>query len=108
MLGSRGLLPGRLTWVVREGEPGAGSRRRTLDLGAAKQGRWGWGTCWALTGRLVFTPIVALNYQSEGRMLQLNRAKFSANGNCGYVLKPECMCQGEPGARGMGRGLRGA
>ncbi|XP_044770307.1 1-phosphatidylinositol 4,5-bisphosphate phosphodiesterase eta-2 [Neomonachus schauinslandi] len=38
--------------------------------------------------------MVALNYQSEGRMLQLNRAKFSANGNCGYVLKPQCMCQG--------------
>lgn len=28
-------------------------------------------------------------------MLQLNRAKFSANGGCGYVLKPQCMCQGE-------------
>lgn len=47
---------------------------------------------------------VALNYQSEGRMLQLNRAKFSANGSCGYVLKPSCMCQGErhvrlPGAK---------
>ncbi|XP_039223738.1 1-phosphatidylinositol 4,5-bisphosphate phosphodiesterase eta-2 isoform X2 [Crotalus tigris] len=38
--------------------------------------------------------LVALNYQSEGRMLQLNRAKFGANGNCGYVLKPRCMCQG--------------
>ncbi|XP_048206054.1 1-phosphatidylinositol 4,5-bisphosphate phosphodiesterase eta-2 [Perognathus longimembris pacificus] len=38
--------------------------------------------------------MVALNYQSEGRMLQLNRAKFSANGSCGYVLKPSCMCQG--------------
>ncbi|ELV14241.1 1-phosphatidylinositol-4,5-bisphosphate phosphodiesterase eta-2 [Tupaia chinensis] len=38
--------------------------------------------------------MVALNYQTEGRMLQLNRAKFSANGNCGYVLKPQCMCQG--------------
>ncbi|XP_015684016.1 1-phosphatidylinositol 4,5-bisphosphate phosphodiesterase eta-2-like, partial [Protobothrops mucrosquamatus] len=37
---------------------------------------------------------MALNYQSEGRMLQLNRAKFGANGNCGYVLKPKCMCQG--------------
>ncbi|XP_019514133.1 PREDICTED: 1-phosphatidylinositol 4,5-bisphosphate phosphodiesterase eta-2 isoform X2 [Hipposideros armiger] len=36
--------------------------------------------------------LVALNYQTEGRMLQLNRAKFSANGNCGYVLKPPCMC----------------
>lgn len=33
-------------------------------------------------------------------MLQLNRAKFSLNGNCGYVLKPQCMCQGEaPGPR---------
>nr|XP_014344178.1 PREDICTED: 1-phosphatidylinositol 4,5-bisphosphate phosphodiesterase eta-2 [Latimeria chalumnae] len=38
--------------------------------------------------------LVALNYQSEGRVLQLNRAKFSTNGNCGYVLKPKCMCQG--------------
>lgn len=49
-------------------------------------------------GPPVLSPPVALNYQSEGRMLQLNRAKFSANGNCGYVLKPPCMCQGE--ARG--------
>ncbi|XP_069804926.1 1-phosphatidylinositol 4,5-bisphosphate phosphodiesterase eta-2 isoform X2 [Dendropsophus ebraccatus] len=38
--------------------------------------------------------LVALNYQSEGRMLQLNRAKFNTNGNCGYVLKPKCMCHG--------------
>ncbi|XP_072522625.1 1-phosphatidylinositol 4,5-bisphosphate phosphodiesterase eta-2 [Salminus brasiliensis] len=37
--------------------------------------------------------LVALNYQTEGRMLQLNRAKFAANGNCGYVLKPKCMCK---------------
>ncbi|XP_063799158.1 1-phosphatidylinositol 4,5-bisphosphate phosphodiesterase eta-2 isoform X5 [Pseudophryne corroboree] len=36
--------------------------------------------------------LVALNYQSEGRMLQLNRAKFNSNGSCGYVLKPKCMC----------------
>lgn len=36
-------------------------------------------------------------------MLQLNRAKFSANGGCGYVLKPECMCQGEAlGCSGLG------
>lgn len=50
-------------------------------------------------------PAVALNYQSEGRMLQLNRAKFSANGSCGYVLKPQCMCQGEaPGNKGCGLG----
>ncbi|KAJ8259690.1 hypothetical protein GJAV_G00172310 [Gymnothorax javanicus] len=38
--------------------------------------------------------LVALNYQSEGRVLQLNRAKFSSNGNCGYILKPKCMCKG--------------
>uniref|UniRef100_A0A3Q1KCY7 Phosphoinositide phospholipase C n=1 Tax=Anabas testudineus TaxID=64144 RepID=A0A3Q1KCY7_ANATE len=38
--------------------------------------------------------LVALNYQSEGRVLQLNRAKFYSNGNCGYVHKPACMCEG--------------
>ncbi len=38
---------------------------------------------------------VALNYQTEGRVLQLNRAKFYCNGNCGYILKPACMCEGE-------------
>ncbi|XP_068453110.1 1-phosphatidylinositol 4,5-bisphosphate phosphodiesterase eta-2a isoform X2 [Clinocottus analis] len=38
--------------------------------------------------------LVALNYQSEGRVLQLNRAKFYSNGNCGYILKPACMCDG--------------
>ncbi|XP_010891524.2 1-phosphatidylinositol 4,5-bisphosphate phosphodiesterase eta-2a isoform X2 [Esox lucius] len=38
--------------------------------------------------------LVALNYQSEGRVLQLNRAKFNSNGNCGYILKPSCMCEG--------------
>lgn len=37
-------------------------------------------------------------------MLQLNRAKFSANGSCGYVLKPQCMCQGEAVAPGRGHG----
>uniref|UniRef100_A0A3Q1CWD7 Phosphoinositide phospholipase C n=1 Tax=Amphiprion ocellaris TaxID=80972 RepID=A0A3Q1CWD7_AMPOC len=38
--------------------------------------------------------LVALNYQSEGRVLQLNRAKFYSNGNCGYIIKPACMCEG--------------
>ncbi|KAM3621797.1 uncharacterized protein V6R79_016126 [Siganus canaliculatus] len=37
--------------------------------------------------------MVALNYQTEGRMLELNRAKFSSNGNCGYILKPKFMCK---------------
>lgn len=38
---------------------------------------------------------VALNYQSEGRVMQLNEAKFRVNGNCGYVLKPQQMCKGK-------------
>lgn len=42
----------------------------------------------------LWTCTVALNYQSEGRMMQLNRAKFKTNGNCGYVLKPQQMCKG--------------
>lgn len=40
---------------------------------------------------------VALNYQSDGRMLQINKGRFLANGNCGYVLKPERMVNGKPG-----------
>ncbi|NWT70268.1 PLCH1 phosphodiesterase, partial [Prunella himalayana] len=38
--------------------------------------------------------LLALNYQSEGRVMQLNEAKFRVNGNCGYVLKPQQMCKG--------------
>uniref|UniRef100_A0A667XAQ8 Phosphoinositide phospholipase C n=1 Tax=Myripristis murdjan TaxID=586833 RepID=A0A667XAQ8_9TELE len=38
--------------------------------------------------------LVALNYQTEGRMMQLNRAKFMVNGGTGYVLKPPPMCKG--------------
>ncbi|NWW47077.1 PLCH1 phosphodiesterase, partial [Pedionomus torquatus] len=38
--------------------------------------------------------LVALNYQSDGRVMQLNNAKFRVNGNCGYVLKPQQMCKG--------------
>lgn len=41
-----------------------------------------------------YVILVAMNYQTEGRMLELNRAKFSSNGNCGYILKPKCMCKG--------------
>uniref|UniRef100_A0A6P8JAS0 Phosphoinositide phospholipase C n=1 Tax=Actinia tenebrosa TaxID=6105 RepID=A0A6P8JAS0_ACTTE len=33
----------------------------------------------------------ALNYQSDGRMLQINKGRFKTNGNCGYVLKPDIM-----------------
>ncbi|XP_058489368.1 1-phosphatidylinositol 4,5-bisphosphate phosphodiesterase eta-1 isoform X3 [Solea solea] len=38
--------------------------------------------------------LVALNYQTEGRMMQINRAKFMVNGGSGYVLKPPPMCKG--------------
>ncbi|XP_075058125.1 1-phosphatidylinositol 4,5-bisphosphate phosphodiesterase eta-1 isoform X1 [Mixophyes fleayi] len=38
--------------------------------------------------------LVALNYQTEGRMMELNRAKFKVNGDCGYVLKPQQMYKG--------------
>lgn len=38
--------------------------------------------------------VVALNYQTEGRMMQIYQGKFKSNGNCGYVLKPEVMCEG--------------
>uniref|UniRef100_A0A8C2YVS8 Phosphoinositide phospholipase C n=1 Tax=Cyclopterus lumpus TaxID=8103 RepID=A0A8C2YVS8_CYCLU len=37
--------------------------------------------------------MVAMNYQTEGRMLELNQAKFASNGNCGYILRPKCMCK---------------
>ncbi|KAL1256617.1 hypothetical protein QQF64_012162 [Cirrhinus molitorella] len=38
--------------------------------------------------------LVALNYQTDGRMMQLNRAKFMVNGGSGYVLKPGPMSKG--------------
>uniref|UniRef100_A0A8C6P712 Phosphoinositide phospholipase C n=1 Tax=Nothobranchius furzeri TaxID=105023 RepID=A0A8C6P712_NOTFU len=38
--------------------------------------------------------MVAMNYQTEGQMLEVYRAKFLSNGNCGYILKPKCMIKG--------------
>uniref|UniRef100_A0A915ARG5 Phosphoinositide phospholipase C n=1 Tax=Parascaris univalens TaxID=6257 RepID=A0A915ARG5_PARUN len=35
--------------------------------------------------------MVALNYQTGDRAMQLNQGKFMANGQCGYVLKPAYM-----------------
>uniref|UniRef100_A0A1I8EYS0 Phosphoinositide phospholipase C n=1 Tax=Wuchereria bancrofti TaxID=6293 RepID=A0A1I8EYS0_WUCBA len=35
--------------------------------------------------------MVALNYQTGDRSMQLNQGKFMANGQCGYVLKPSYM-----------------
>lgn len=48
-----------------------------------------------INGTPHFSLSVALNYQSEGRVMQLNEAKFRVNGNCGYVLKPQQMCKGK-------------
>lgn len=27
-------------------------------------------------------------------MMQIHRGKFKSNGNCGFVLKPDVMCEG--------------
>lgn len=35
--------------------------------------------------------MVALNYQTGSKPMQLNQAKFRDNGNCGYLLKPDFM-----------------
>lgn len=35
--------------------------------------------------------MVALNYQTGDKPMQLNQAKFRDNGACGYLLKPEFM-----------------
>ncbi|KAF8790535.1 1-phosphatidylinositol 4 like protein [Argiope bruennichi] len=35
--------------------------------------------------------MVALNYQTADRAMQLNQARFLQNGKCGYVLRPKCM-----------------
>ncbi|CAG8769800.1 24921_t:CDS:2, partial [Gigaspora rosea] len=36
--------------------------------------------------------LVALNAQIFDRGMQINQAMFSVNGGCGYVLKPERLC----------------
>ena len=43
---------------------------------------------------LVGCQMVALNYQAQDKPLAFNRALFRANGNCGYVLKPEPLLNG--------------
>lgn len=40
--------------------------------------------------------IVALNYQTDDKQNFLNRAKFSDNGGCGYVLKPDFLRLPDP------------
>jgi len=47
--------------------------------------------------------IVALNYQTNSMPVWLNQGKFSDNGGCGYILKPEFML---PTAKEPWSGLR--
>ncbi|KAE8608753.1 hypothetical protein XENTR_v10011595 [Xenopus tropicalis] len=35
--------------------------------------------------------MIALNYQTPDRYMQINNAMFAYNGECGYILQPECM-----------------
>ncbi|KAG8437471.1 hypothetical protein GDO86_008246 [Hymenochirus boettgeri] len=35
--------------------------------------------------------MVALNYQTPDRYMHINYSMFSYNGQCGYILQPECM-----------------
>lgn len=35
--------------------------------------------------------MVALNFQTGDRSMQLNRGRFRANGGLGYVLQPKCL-----------------
>lgn len=39
------------------------------------------------------SQMVALNYQTPDKPMQINTAKFKENGNCGYVLRPDFMFQ---------------
>lgn len=39
----------------------------------------------------VGSQMIALNYQSPDKPMQLNQAKFRDNGACGYILKPSFM-----------------
>lgn len=41
------------------------------------------------------SQMVALNYQTGDKPMQLNQAKFRDNGNCGYLLKPNFMFRDE-------------
>ena len=37
------------------------------------------------------SQMIALNFQTPDKPMQLNQAKFRDNGNCGYILKPDFM-----------------
>lgn len=40
--------------------------------------------------------LVALNYQTGDKAMQLNQGRFLENGNSGYILRPEFMFQDDP------------
>lgn len=42
------------------------------------------------------SQMIALNYQTPDKSMQLNQAKFRDNGACGFVLKPEYMFSESP------------
>ncbi|XP_052451825.1 1-phosphatidylinositol 4,5-bisphosphate phosphodiesterase delta-1a isoform X1 [Carassius gibelio] len=48
--------------------------------------------------------IVALNFQTPGKEMDLNQARFLPNGKCGYILKPEF--QRDPASQFDPRNLR--
>lgn len=41
----------------------------------------------------VGSQMIALNYQTPDKHMQLNQAKFRDNGACGYILKPKFMLE---------------
>lgn len=41
------------------------------------------------------SQMIALNYQTPDKPMQLNQAKFRDNGACGYILKPDFMFRDE-------------
>uniref|UniRef100_A0A1B6CI00 Phosphoinositide phospholipase C n=1 Tax=Clastoptera arizonana TaxID=38151 RepID=A0A1B6CI00_9HEMI len=45
--------------------------------------------------------MVALNYQTPDKAMQLNQSKFRLNGNCGYVLRPDVMFRNDYDAADM-------
>ena len=52
------------------------------------------------------SQMVALNYQTGDKPMQINQAKFLDNGKCGYLLRPQFMFRDEylpsdPGAPGI-------
>jgi Ca2+-binding EF-hand superfamily protein len=53
------------------------------------------------------SQIVALNYQTPDRSMQLNRGRFRRNGRCGYVLKPLPLRQESAYSADMAKAVKG-